>query len=135
MCGGALSWTDCLGSTKYMGDWESLLNDFGVCLGIGIKVAGQAASPLDQSTQVRNYTMERLKETFCVRFAVASDYDPEDADHLVTITAPAHYLKAMSIDLSKKGFEWHHQSFRLKWPQQHFRLEWPRMTSNDLDCF
>ena len=51
--------------------------------------------------------MEMLKETFCVRFAVASDYDTEDKDHLVTITVPAHYLKAMSIDLSDAGFEWH----------------------------
>ena len=61
----------------------------------------------NKSEQVRNYTIEMLKETFSVRFAVASDYDAEDADHLVTITVPAHYLKAMSIDLSKKGFEWH----------------------------
>ena len=51
--------------------------------------------------------MEMLKETFCVRFTVASDYDPEDADHLVTITTQAHYLRAMGIDLCKEGFEWH----------------------------
>ena len=51
--------------------------------------------------------MDMLKETFCVRFVVDSDFDEEDKDHLVTITAPSHYLKAMDFDLTKHGFEWH----------------------------
>ena len=51
--------------------------------------------------------MDMLKEIFCVRFVVASDYDEEDKDHLVTITTPSHYLRAMDLDLTKMGFEWH----------------------------
>ena len=38
--------------------------------------------------------------------SVTSDYDGDEKNHMVVVTAPGHYFRAVGFDLEKEGYKW-----------------------------